>query len=356
MSQIKSALLNILPASERGELQTTAQAGIRMFEGIIPTQQKPATKLYLANIKRQLKDLGARSFKYNAKRHSLYAYFTTVHRAHAAINALTKSVTSTGVYESGMLSIRVDNVFDELPVVSSTSMAAPTAPVSVKQLPFDDFVADVKTKFTNTFAEFKHIGTTIRIVGRQIQLHATANRRSGTLFQKAVCQLSYAYDNVTVVTCGEYTLHVVVTDTVGLKQPNGQVTDPATFLATFEDRLSEELTSQFRRIIAGERLPAPAEAIYDDLDAVSKTQGSAVAMFYKNNKRVSIEGILLDLVEKEKTAAIFPAEIQRIVLHDVVVEDPIVVVLRDYGNVDNAFLVITTKKGFYRHVALKKRK
>ena len=126
----------------------------------------------------------------------------------------------------------------------------------------------------------------------------------------------------------------------------------------FAGKFPQEVIDQFTRIVAGERLPAePATAIYDDLSVVGKTQGTAVALYYKNGKKVDIEAILASLRLSGKSAAVYPTEVAKAVLPmtDAVV-DPSVIIMRDHGDVDKAYLVLNTTKGFHRHIELKKRK
>lgn len=126
----------------------------------------------------------------------------------------------------------------------------------------------------------------------------------------------------------------------------------------FAGKFPQEVIDQFTRIVAGERLPAePAMAIYDDLSVVGKTQGTAVALYYKNGKKVDIEAILASLRLSGKSAAVYPTEVAKAILPmtDAVV-DPSVIIMRDHGDVDKAYLVLNTTKGFHRHIELKKRK
>lgn len=372
MSELKSQLLGLLPASERNLFQANLKEAA-------PRAVSVERVLGVDALKDALRSAAVHSFKHDRRSDRLYVYYTGTAARDRAANLIANEPAKVGnlnTQKSGPHSLRIDEVSKYSAVVQT---------VNGKTETFDDYVRRSKALFAQT-----HDGRDVQIVFRVdnekkiVFASATSSRlrsadfemsrrllsvRSNSLREnkasgyQASAQFHYADHQAKSVTKVEEAVGV---DAIAAQGPVGNAlleglkTTMAPTVPTvyFAGKFPQEVIDQFTRIVAGERLPAePAIAIYDDLSAVGKTQGTAVALYYKNGKKVDIEAILASLRLSGKSAAVYPTEIAKAILPctDAVI-DPSVIIMRDHGDADKAYLVLNTTKGFHRHIELKKRK
>lgn len=362
MSQLKSQLLNVLPASERDAFAKNISEPTAPVNRAVSVERVNGVEA----LKEAISYRNVQSYKYAKADDRLYVYFdseTALKKMITIFEAHPEKIGRLEYRKSGPYSLRIDKA-------STYSAVVGTATVAVTS--FDDYVRVVKAHFNAS-----HGASTVSIVFRvdnvdkTVTATATSSRIRTAEFELSRNLLSTRVKGITKnVAAGyqatavfDYKAYLVETapKKVEVKEVNALVeglkaATAASGTTHFSGNFSEEVIQQFTRIVAGERLPEPAIAIYDDEAAFSKTKGTAVALFYKNGKRVDIEAILLGLLATNKSAAVYPTEISKVLLHDTTVVDPAVIIMRDHGDADKAYLVLSTTKGFHRHVVLKKRK
>lgn len=363
MTDLTSQLLNILPASEQALFQQNQ---------VPPVKQKSLERrVGLSELKSVLRADGAIAFKHNKNNDSLYAYYNTPQTAKQTLEKYKELPPGNlRVVRSGTTSIRIDNA-------STCSVVVGTASKTV--LDFDSYVRTVKAEFKASHGDQAKVSFVFHVdnIDKTITATATSSRLRDTEFELSRRVLSTrvkgieknvaaGYQATAVFNYNTYLVEtapkapapkaVAATETNALLESLKVSMAPTAWLP-FAGKFTPEVIEQFTRILEGERLPArPAISIYDDESAVGKTQGTAVALFYKDGKRVDIEAILTGLRLKDKSAAVYPTEVAKAVLHDTVVVDPSVIIMRDHGNENKAYLVLNTTKGFHRHIVLNKRK
>ncbi|MNB97480.1 hypothetical protein D3C75_447090 [compost metagenome] len=367
MSLLKSQLLNVLPASERDAFAKNIN------EPAAPRAVSVERVNGVEALKEAISYRNVQSYKYAKADDRLYVYFDSeaaLKKMIVVLEAHPEKIGNLEYKKSGPYSLRINKASTYSAVVGIAS-----APIAN----FDDYVRQAKSHFTASHGA-KDVSIVFRVdnVAKTITATATSNRIRTSDFELSRRVLSTRLKGITTNTAAGYQATAVfdfatyVVETTPkkpevLKQEPQEVNAlleglkssmaPAEELTFFSGRFPQAVVEQFARIIAGERLPAePQMAIYDDLAAIGKTKGTAVALFYKNGKRVDVEAILADLRLKNKSAAVFPTEVSKAILHDVTVVDPAVIIMRDHGDASKAFLVLNTTKGFHRHVALQKRK
>ena len=369
MSELKSQLLDLLPASERNLFQDNLKEAM-------PRAVSVERVLGVEALKNALRCAAVHSFKHDRRSDRLYVYYNGTAARDRAATLIKNEPAKVGnliTQNSGPNSLRIDGVSKYSAVVQT---------VNGKTETFDDYVRRSKALFAQT-----HDGRDVQVVFRVdnerkiVYASATSSRLRSADFEMSRRLLATRSNSVRdnkasgyqasaafhyADHCARSVPKVVEVDTQAVEEPatnallEGLKTTmaPTEPLVYFAGRFPQEVIDQITRIVAGERLPAePAIAIYDDLSAVGKTQGTAVALHYKNGKRVDIEAILASLRLSGKSAAVYPTEIAKAILPrtDAVI-DPSVIIMRDHGDEDKAYLVLNTTKGFHRHVELKKRK
>lgn len=366
MSELQSQLLGLLPASERNLFQKN------ISETVVPRAVSVERVNGLDALKEALNERGVQSYKYSKSDDRLYAYYNSeaaLKKVLVILEAHPEKIGNLEYKKSGPYSLRIDK---------ASTYSAVVAVADAQITNFDDYVRVAKAHF-NASHGAKDVSIVFRVdnVAKTITATATSNRIRTADFELSRRVLSTRIKGIQSNTAAGYqatavfnfATYLVETAPKKVEVPaepkevnallEGLKTSmaPAEQLVYFAGRFPQEVIDQITRIVAGERLPAePQMAIYDDLAAMSKTKGTAVALFYKNGKRVDIEAILAGLRLGNKSAAVFPTEVAKAVLHDVTVVDPAVIIMRDHGDASKAYLVLNTTKGFHRHVALQKRK
>lgn len=364
MSTLKSALLGILPVAERIAPVSSGGAGTLLFQDNAKATQAGGGINGLKAI------LGVKkhvvSFKYNAVSDRLYAYFRTASEAADAFsyfNLYKSLVGNLHVQRSGVGSIRVDKASTFKPVAIEMTAKAQT---------FDEFVRDVKAAFQVFDASGTSLTYKVDKAAKRIYAYASSNRKNGAIFTQNRQAVAHTH-KFHVVSAGEYnvtlrfdfdqkqeigfnTLLTALKEEPALKEAATPVestvysrvanADPASKL---EGLVPPETLQQVRRILAGERLPAPAPK------PRFVTAGDIqLKLFVNGSKELDLAAQIAELNKTGKDSAVYHyGQIGYALFGTQTVHNPLVVLMRDYNNPKGAFVVLRTPSNYHMHFQIK---
>lgn len=362
MSTLKSALLGILPVAER-----TAPV----------SSGGPGTLLFQDNAKAPLADGGVNglkavfgvkkhvtSFKYNASDDRLYVYFGTTSEAADAFsyfNLYKSLIGNLRVQRSGPGSIRVDK---------ASTFKRVAIEMTAKAQTFDEFTQSVKDAFKVLDGSGVSLTYKVDKVAKRIYAYASSNRKNGTAFTQGRQAIARTH-KFHVVSAGEYnvtlrfdfdqkqevgynTLLTALKEEPALKDAPAPATQPVAIpeladpASKLEGLIPQETLQQVRRILAGERLPAPAPK------PRFVTAGSVqLKLFVNGSKELDLAAQIAELNKTGKDTAVFHyGQIGYAYFGSQTVHNPLVVLMRDYKNPNGAFVILRTPT-YHMHLQIK---
>lgn len=364
MSTLKSALLNILPVSERAAPVMTAPAGTPMFQD--NTIGKITSGNGVEGLKVIMKEQKAFTFKYNSAEDRLYVYFRNngeASKAYSFFRLYPALVGNLKIHQSSTTGFRVDRASS---FVRATAVTA-TAP---KVQTFEEFVQGVK----NAFVAFRTgtVSLTYKVdkVAKRVYAYAASNRKNGAEFTRAKAKVATTH-KFHVVNSGEYNTALRFdfdqTQEVGYNtllkgleetapavpvQPtvysrSAVLADPASKL---EGLVPQETLEQVRRILAGERLPKPVPK------PRFVTQGNTeLKLFVTAGKEYDLIAAIAELNKtgKKDTFVFTAGQLGFAHFGSNTIANPTVVLMRDVKNPKGAFVVVRNAAGYHLHVQLK---
>jgi len=363
---LKSALLGILPVSERAAPVSTGGPGTPLFQD---NAKGPTVGNGIEGLKDVLRGQKAHTFKYNKSEDRLYAYFNNAGDASKAYQFFGLYKTLIGnlkMHQSSRTGFRVDKA-------STFVRATVIAPVAPKVETFEEFVQGVK----NAFAAFNNgtVSLTYKVdkVAKRIYAYAASNRKNGALFETAKARVKTTH-KFHVVNSGEYNvalrfdfdqkqevgfntllkgLEETTLPTLPVKSTvyNSRVEAPAVVdpASKLEGLVPQETLEQVRRILAGERLPKPVPK------PRFVTQGNTeLKLFVNSAKQYDLAEAIAELNTKGKDAYVFTSgQIGFAMFGSTTIVNPTIVLMRDVKNPKGAFVVVRTAAGYHLHVQLK---
>ena len=360
MSTLKSALLGILPVAERSAPVSSGGPGTPLFQDNAKAPLEGGVNGLKAvfGVKKHVA-----SFKYNASDDRLYVYFRSANEAADAFsyfNLYKSLVGNLQVQRSGIRSIRVDKASTFKRVAIEMTANAQT---------FDEFTQGVKTAF-RVFASCSGVSLTYKVdkVAKRVYAYASSNRKNGTAFTQGRQAIARTH-KFHVVSAGEYNvtlrfdfdqkqevgyntlLKALAEDVAKPEAPAAPVVAPALAdpASKLEGLVPQETLQQVRRILAGERLPAPAPK--PRFVTAGDTQ---LKLFVNGSKELDLAAQIAELNKTGKDTAVFHyGQIGYAYFGSQTVHNPLVVLMRDYKNPKGAFVILRTPIGYHMHIQIK---
>lgn len=360
MSTLKSALLGVLPVSERTAVRGSGEPGEKLFQDNVTA----AGSTGVEGLKAALKTQRATSFKYNADADRLYVYFassTAASSTYTYFRTYPAVIGHLKMQQAGLNSFRIDG--------ASKFVRGQKADAVVTQT-FEQFVQGVKDAFSAFRSSTVSLTYKVDKTAKRVYAYASSNRKNGTEFARAKLAVG-ATHKFHVVNSGEYTValrfdfdqkHEVGYNTLikGLeetipatpaapapvKAPVVELTDPASKL---EGLVPQETLEQVRRILAGERLPKPAPK--PRFETAGKTE---LKLFVSAGKELDLAVQIAALNQTGKDTAVFTAgQLGYAYFGTKTIHNPTVVIMRDYKNPKGAFVVVRVAGGDHYHMQIK---
>lgn len=359
MSTLKSALLGVLPVSERTAVRGSGEPGEKLFQDNVTAPGSTGVEGLKAALKPQ-----ASSFKYNADADRLYVYFTTAAVASAAYTYFRTYPAVIGhlkLQQAGLNSFRIDG--------ASKFVRGQKADAVVTQT-FEQFVQGVKDAFSAFRSGTVSLTYKVDKTAKRVYAYASSNRKNGAEFARAKAVLSTTH-KFHVVNSGEYTIALRfdfdqkqevgyntlikgLEETIPatpvapapVKAPVVQLADPASKL---EGLVPQETLEQVRRILAGERLPKPVPK--PRFETAGKTE---LKLFVSAGKELDLAVQIAALNQTGKDSAVFTyGQLGYAYFGSTTIHNPTVVIMRDYKNPKGAFVVLRTAAGYHQHMQIK---
>ena len=355
MTTLKSALLGILPVTERAAPVNSAVPGEKMFQ----SNTTARSVVGIEGLKAVLKTMRAIHFKPNYREDRLYVYFNTPGEAAAAYRNYTANKALLGnlhVHQSSTTGFRIDK--------ASTFVRGGKKVEEVQT--FEQFVEGVKAAFDAFRAPYVSLTYKVDKAGNRVYAYAASQRRNGTAFEAAKTAVS-ATHKFHVVNKGEYTttlrfdfapkevgnalLKGLVEVDMRASEPAVPakapvIADPASKL---EGLVPQETLEQVRRILAGERLPKPPY-----VPRFVTSGDTELKLFITSGKPLDLGKIIAELNQTAKDTAVFTyGQLGYAYFGNQTIHNPTVVVMRDYKNPKGAFVIVRTAAGYHLHTQIK---
>lgn len=360
MTTLKSALLGILPVTERAAPVNSATPGEKMFQSNTTAR---AAIGGVEGLKDVLKTMRAIHFKPNYREDRLYVYFNTPGEAAAAYRNYTANKALLGnlyVHQSSTTGFRIDK--------ASTFVRGGKKVEEVQT--FEQFVEGVKAAFGAFRAPYVSLTYKVDKVGNRVYAYAASQRKNGTAFEAAKTAVS-ATHKFHVVNKGEYTTtlrfdfapkEVGNALLKGLVEVDARASEPAIPVkSTIYDRVAtdpaskleglvpQETLEQVRRILAGERLPKP---LY--VPRFVTSGDTELKLFITSGKPLDLGKTIAELNQTAKDTAVFTyGQLGYAYFGSKTIHNPTVVIMRDYKNPKGAFVVVRVAGGDHYHMQIK---